>query len=379
MRNAYIILFDSFPTKCRMIWGVLMTECVVCGSEIADNENYCRECGASRLEARSSQTEVAQAEKIRSRRWLLGCSCALFVVVVFVAVGVFVSLGVFAIYSIYNLETLELGPVSMELPSDVQVTYTPVVGSEILKITESPSEPVMTIIPEEPSTQTYSQVEFHGITFSYDPSLAGVVWKFTMPELKEPLLDASPEYIEFTFDGYIFSDSFYFPIIRVYPVDEYAAINSIAADIITEQRKFLDQKPSIVQDEIPVLPFWNAAQAIRVQIKYIDFRNGEGVRFLTQYGQDIWPINNEDIFYTYQGLTDDGRYYISAILPVSHPNLPKDGNEYPGGDYLTFEDMYESYIADIENQLDSAPASSFYPDLSLLDKMIESLQVLSEE
>ncbi len=41
--------------------------------------------------------------------------------------------------------------------------------------------------------------------------------------------------------------------------------------------------------------------------------------------------------------------------------------------------MYESYIADIENQLDSAPASSFYPDLLLLKKMIESLQVSPEE
>ncbi len=220
-----------------------MTELIVCGSEIADDKIFCGESGAPRLEARSSQTEVVQAEKISSRRWLLGCNCALIVVVVFGVFGVFVTLGVFAIYRISNLDTLELGPVSMEFPSDIQVTYTPVVGSEILKITESPSEPVMTIIPEQASTIMYSEVEFRGVTFSYDPSLAGVVWKETMPEVKEPLLDASPEYIEFTFDGYTFSDSFHIPSIRVYPVDEYAAINSIAADIIAEQRQFLDQKP----------------------------------------------------------------------------------------------------------------------------------------
>jgi hypothetical protein len=39
-----------------------------------------------------------------------------------------------------------------------------------------------------------------------------------------------------------------------------------------------------------------------------------------------WPrirwLKRLQPFYTFQGLTSDGNYYIAAVLPVTHPDLP---------------------------------------------------------
>jgi hypothetical protein len=85
-------------------------------------------------------------------------------------------------------------------------------------------------------------------------------------------------------------------------------------------------------------------------------------------GQGLAHLNNTEMFYTFQGLTDDGSTYVAAILPVSNPML--DTGEAAGAN------------ADLENQinntgraLDEAGADSFTPSLSLLDSMLSSIQV----
>jgi hypothetical protein len=36
-----------------------------------------------------------------------------------------------------------------------------------------------------------------------------------------------------------------------------------------------------------------------------------------------------ELVYTFQGLRDDGKWYVSAILPVNHPSLSADGTVAP--------------------------------------------------
>jgi hypothetical protein len=123
---------------------------------------------------------------------------------------------------------------------------------------------------------------------------------------------------------------------------------------------------------LPFLPIWNAAQIMQAHMRYIDFQNGSGVRYLAQYGQAAWPINNKDIFYTFQGLTHDGQTYISAIFPVSNPILPEAESVVVDD---AFYNNFESYVQDIETQLDAQPDSSFTPSLSLLDQLIHTLVI----
>ena len=256
-------------------------------------------------------------------------------------------------------------------PSVAEAPATPV-GEEAERVEESVEEGTAV-----PAVAPLPDVAYEGSSFFYDSSIAGDVQGETLPAedgAEGPQWEIAPQHIVFSFVGYVLPDTFHKPVIIVYPAEEYAAMSETAAGTISDLRDLLEQKPAS-PEQIPFLPMWNAAQFMQANVAYIDFQNGAGVRFLTQYGQAANPINNHELFYAFQGLTHDGRHYVAAILPASNPILPADGSAVPGDDFGAFADNFQDYINDIEGQLSAQPASSFTPDLSLLDEMIKSLRV----
>jgi hypothetical protein len=232
----------------------------------------------------------------------------------------------------------------------------------------SPTPPVLCSPTHEPD------VSYEGVSFSYDPILASSVSPEMIPAQEDAAVEPwnTPEHMAFTLLGYPLVDHFHIPEILVFPTDEYNAINPTAGDIIYQLEQLLDTQPSN-PEEIPFLPVFNAAQFMQARVYYFRFQNGTGVRFLTQYGQGAWPINSEDMFYTYQGITDDGKFYVSTILPISHPNLP-DADSVMMDD--AFYDNFMNYVVGMEDQLSTELPDSFFPTLSLLDAMMESLLVM---
>ena len=193
-------------------------------------------------------------------------------------------------------------------------------------------------------------------------------------EVEDAYFMIYPAYDELGLDGYMLQGTFHKPQVIVYPAAEYESMNEAARDIIARLRQLLADKPAN-PDSIPYLPIFNAAQMMRSNVKYMDFQNGSGVRFLTQYGQAEYPINNGSLFYAFQGLTADGQYYVSATLPVSHPSLPADGSSPPNGDWDAFSANFLNYIQDTEAQLSAQPDDTFTPSLALLDQMMNSLEI----
>lgn len=221
-------------------------------------------------------------------------------------------------------------------------------------------------------------VAFEGVSFSYDDSLAAEVRPQSIPssDMEEATgWEVVPEHKQFSFSGYILPDTFHQARIMVYSVGEYEALNPAVGDKVASLKQLLAEQPATA-DSIPFLPTFYAEQMIRSQVAYFDFNGGTGVRFLTHYSQASIPVNNQGLFYTFQGLTDDGAYYVAAILPVSNPILPADGSEIPGGDLDAFAADLENYMRDIEQQLNAQAPDSFTPDLVLLDEMIQSLEVV---
>jgi hypothetical protein len=238
-----------------------------------------------------------------------------------------------------------------------------------------PQEIVTINPPQDDPCAGKSLVNSQGTSFCYEPSLAGSVTNEMVPAIVSEMSESfhEPSHIKFTFQGYAISPTFHTPVMHVYPVAAYTAINPFAQESITSLQTAI-QAQSTNLEHMPFLPQWNAAQMMHMQTSYLTFHNGQGVRYLTQYGQSFWPINNEDLFYTFQGITNDGQYYISAILPVSHSSLPANGEAY-AGDINNLGNNYESYLNDITNQINSQPAESFNPQLNQLDAMIESLLI----
>ncbi len=241
-------------------------------------------------------------------------------------------------------------------------------------------EPPTAIAPTEtPTLEPTPKVSVNGMSFSFDPGVAQDISAETIPA-ENPTQPSGfpgevfPQHTQFSFNGYPLSGTFHKPQILVYPAKEYAAMDPSAATVINDLTQFLTQKPAN-PERIPFLPLWPAGQMFHSNLAYLSFKNGSGVRFLTMYAQAYYPINNNDLFYTFQGLTNDGEYYIAAVLPISHPSLPANENAIPDIDFGAFADNFKNYTAEVSANLEAQTPESFTPNIALLDAMFASFAI----
>jgi hypothetical protein len=256
---------------------------------------------------------------------------------------------------------------------------TPIVttASKVTAVPPTPTpEPTNTA---QPTRATARDAAYEGISFSYDTSLANGVIIETVPPLE--LFDGDggtlPERIEFSFEGYILADSSHKPYVQVYPLDDLDPDVDHAWTVVEQLKQLLQDRPERVPEGasgLPVLPLLGARQMMNAQIEYVDFVNGRGVRFLTQYahGPADVPIHNRGMVYSFQGTTADGLYHVAALLPVSHPTLPATAADIAGDSY---RNDFPVYVSRTEEQLNAQEDSSFLPHLALLDAMMASLAV----
>jgi hypothetical protein len=253
-------------------------------------------------------------------------------------------------------------------------------------VTEPPAtEPPVTEPPvtEPPVTEppVMTNVTCNELSLYLDPALASSYDCQTVPESPYEM-ELYPAHTELTLLGYPLADKFFEPHISVYPVAAYTALApAVIPGRVTQLQTIVagGHNPLYTGSSTPALPFlplFNAAQAFYIKGKIQPFASGIGIRFSTEYAQYYVPVNNTDLFYTFQGLTNDGQYWISAILPVNHPLLPPSADPLPGG--ASFEDFannYETYITDMVSQLNDQPPESFTPSLLALDVLVSSITI----
>ncbi len=251
--------------------------------------------------------------------------------------------------------------------------------------TPVPDNPTVEVLPsaaptEGEATATPSvqliQIDYAGVVFSFDPSIAASADPETVEAIAGTEVapwEQAPQHKVFTLNGYPLTGTFHQPQIFIYPVQDYLTIVPTIGDSLANLQQMLIKKSTAqLPDNLPFFQTWNAGQMMYAKVKFLNFKNGSGVRYLTQYGQSFYPINNTDMFYTFQGLTSDGKYLISAVLPVSNPILPDPETMIQDP---KFTDQYQSYIDGIKKQLNEQPDAGFQPDLSLLDQMMNSLEI----
>lgn len=252
----------------------------------------------------------------------------------------------------------------------------------------SPAAPTVPVEATQPAAQpTAGQADpepagsafiYEDVSLRLDPAVAAGAQGELLPENPGtpggPYWDALPQYVRIALEGYPLAEMFFEPVIAVYPVDDYRRVSPQAGPQLDRLLGILDQQPTSA-DQFPFLPVFNAGQVFHSNVAYLEFQNGRGVRYLTIYAQYAAPVNNYDLFYTFQGVTNDGRTFISAILPVNHPSLPSDLNAVPSDEMDNIIKNYDLYRTDQAAALSSQPADSFTPGLGQLDALIQSLQV----
>jgi hypothetical protein len=202
-----------------------------------------------------------------------------------------------------------------------------------------------------------------------------------------------PQYISLKLKGqYTVAEHEYFypPAINIYPIEGFrqalsksktyvSHLNSeidILKEIITKQSKQIENPPRI--------PFHDGGPTVTTHIKYTSFKNGKGVFYLTHYDIEPSLIGNGRLTYVFQGLTDDGKYYIFATFPVIL-------NLLPNSDATRFEDYvlpeiyndpdkveanaarFRKYLAKMTNLLERTNPNKFNPSLRSIELTINSL------
>ena len=250
------------------------------------------------------------------------------------------------------------------------VTNTDVVEPEAQP--EETAQETFTCSPDMVSATAFS-VEFC-YPGQYSSGFSQVIMAENPPDGERPIWGINPDTIEITLAGYPINNEYHEPIVRIYPVDDFVALEPRIQSLVTELEALL-VSGATNPPSVPFVPIFNAAQMIQAQVTHLGFRNGKGVRFITQYSQAAVPISNDNAFYAFIGLTDDGAYLISATMPVNHPLFYSDMFTEPAEGWATFSENFETYISNIETELLTQPPDSFYPVLSALDEMMAAFLI----
>ena len=220
----------------------------------------------------------------------------------------------------------------------------------------------------QPPAVSPEQVEFNGVSFAYDPALAQHVKPRHVPR-GEHMGTLLPEYVAFDFDP---AHTHPFPGratgIRVFRVKDLQRVNWMYKAAVAAREP---------------MPLINGTRVLRVQDKLLSFLNGKGERAIVHYAQDLGPFTNEGLFYSYQGITDNGLYYVSATFPVKAAFLPErfaDGfagmpTAGPGdpGWMDAYVEAVHRFNRDATERLEQMRAADYQPNLQTLDALIRSL------
>ena len=236
-----------------------------------------------------------------------------------------------------------------------------------------PPSPTWTIHPTVTASPPETNFEYAGVSFYFNDLLADNIVAGINPGQydEQAVFWSIPEHRAFIFNNWVLSDAFHTPAIRIYPIEDFNAINENVANALAALGGVILTQP-LNGAELRVPDLFNAGQLYHSNAKTLRFQNGYGARWLSQYGQAYFPVGWPNLFYTFQGFTDDGLYYVSIILPVNHHSLP-------ATDSVTMDDAfyenYSNYAAGIQSQLEAESDNSFMPSLVLLDQLVTSLLV----
>lgn len=339
-----------------------------------EGDQFCPDCGQPVNQPIPPPVAQASAsvDKKRMPRWLL---VVIILAVLILCCGVVVVGG----YVLFNNQTVAVPlPVENQALTDLQATVsakeTQVAGQ--LADQQQPVEQP-TAWPTEQSQAASSDIPNvveDSVKIWFDESLMQGVRVVTVnPEPPGGYVpwDYHPMHLSLEIDN---------PkgVIHFVPVDAYLPMGDFAKETMQELQFTLDNRPGVAAwGCIPTWDFPCPHQEMNINVRYFDFQNGSGIRSVTVYAvQNTSAINNEAIDYYYNGLTDDGLFYVYAHFDLRHPALSEDNWELPL-DVMTDAEALKEYVITNGEMLESS-ADEYQPKLDVLDAVVQSLRVEAE-
>ncbi len=252
-------------------------------------------------------------------------------------------------------------------------TFTPPPANTATRTPLPPPEPSVT---PPPSPAPIEQVNFNGVSFEMDPALGMVFIAETPSQIvsaHERPLPFAPQHTSFTLVGPLKGEGY--PGLGSFDVYEISAERLLTgAEWANDHLQTLRQAVAgqTARFPGPLLPLGDAVY-FQAQGRHVAFQGGAGGRSFIASAQIIKPINPRLLSYYYQGLTDDGRFYIEGSFDVAVlASLPPRPTGTPGPDY---DAAVVEYNRQIESLVEALQPGDFAPNLDLLDALFTSLRI----
>lgn len=176
------------------------------------------------------------------------------------------------------------------------------------------------------------------------------------------------ELANFTHIRFSFADDLGQAHLSVIPARAY---DELTGGKITRLQTLLDSRSTMLDlYALPEsLPSTDMTRVLVTQPRYITFDGGLGLRFVAHYSYAPDFIANDELYYVFLGLTDDGEQFIEALIPISTLVLPSEKPE-------DFDNTpYAFYLTETQVALDAAESGDFEPTLRQFDNFIATLRV----
>ncbi len=226
-------------------------------------------------------------------------------------------------------------------------------------------------------------ITFNNFGFSFDSSLATNVnvtqFPGDAPDLEQPggpevahtqfVLYSQPPAPESMFDASV--------AIRVYRIADFAGYE-FPAQQLQQLQALISNRPDLAQFMVVsadntsenALPLMPAAQVIRARAQYVQTPSLLGVSYVTVFRQDVSPFTGGEFLYTFQGMSNDGAYYVSAIARLSTNLFPA---EIPSDfDMDQFNATFNDYLNQSVATLNNAAPEDFTPSLTALEALVQT-------
>ncbi|MBY0551255.1 MAG: hypothetical protein K2W95_28500 [Candidatus Obscuribacterales bacterium] len=152
---------------------------------------------------------------------------------------------------------------------------------------------------------------------------------------------------------------------------KYPTVASAAKDLST----LLKANATSTKDT-PIFPWADASTPFEAKKKQLSFKSGKAIRYIGEYLIEPDVIDNARLVYSAQGLSTDGKWYLSIIAPLKTKSLPdkSDISKWPQDKYKTFSADFAKYGAQVGAKLDKLPSSSFTPSIDEVDLLVHSIR-----
>lgn len=266
------------------------------------------------------------------------------------------------------MKTLVAATPPATVPTTTAGSATPTAVSATSSSATNTPAPVRTLStglrPEDVTFNAYGLGQVQGRVVSASP------YNNSSP----PAPVGAPAHVAFQFNG---EDRLWVIPAAAYQAQWDAAGNNTISRAISQLRLLLRDKPTVQNPPLPFLPSLLATNDLVARIRYLDFNGGSGIAYVGRIAQDASPVLASQIYYSFFGLTNDGKYIVSFRYPALTSRLPKTVGDLTPEHLAEIEANPRAYLQETMDILNGLSNSAFGPDLSRLDALAFSISVPS--